>query len=97
AEGVTVAVLDTGIAYRDLRTAFLRSPDFASGQFVPGFDFVGRDRLPLDEKTGNGVGMTGLAYRAKLMPVRVLDAHGRGDATTIAKGIRYAIAHGADV
>jgi serine protease len=110
AEGVTVAVLDTGIAYRSDGPGFLRSPDFGSGQFSKGYDFVGRDRLPLDEnghgthvagtigeKTGNGVALTGLAYRAKLMPVRVLDAHGRGDATTIAKGIRFAVGHGAQV
>jgi serine protease len=110
AEGVTIAVLDTGIAYRDEGTAFLRSPDFASGQFTRGYDFVDRDRLPLDEnghgthvagtiaeKTDNGIALTGLAYRAKLMPVRVLDELGRGDATTIAKGIRYAVAHHAQV
>ena len=110
AEKVTVAILDTGVAYRADGTRFLRSPDFTSNQFVQGYDFVGRDRLPLDEnghgthvagtigeKTDNGIALTGLAYRAKLMPVRVLDAHGRGDATTIAKGIRFAVAHGAQV
>jgi serine protease len=109
-EGVTVAVLDTGIAYRSKGRKFLRSPDFSSGQFVKGYDFIGRDRLPLDEnghgthvagtiaeKTGNGVGLTGLAYRAKLMPVRVLSRHGVGHATTIAKGIRFAVAHHAQV
>jgi serine protease len=41
--------------------------------------------------------LTGLAYRARLMPVRVLDAQGRGDATTIAKGIRFAVTHHANV
>jgi serine protease len=110
AEGVIVAVLDTGIAYRALRPRFLRSPDFAAGQFVPGYDFVGHDSVPLDEnghgthvagtiaeKTNNGVGLVGLAYRAKLMPVRVLDRHGQGRADLIAKGIRFAVAHGADV
>lgn len=110
AEGVTVAVLDTGIAYRSLGKRFRRSPDFAAGQFVKGHDFVGGDRLPLDEnghgthvagtiaeKTNNGIGLTGLAYRAKLMPVRVLDAQGRGRADQIAKGIRFAVANGADV
>jgi serine protease len=110
AEGVTVAVLDTGIAYRAKGTHFRRSPDFAAGQFVKGYDFVGNDRLPLDEnghgthvagtigeKTNNGIGLTGLAFRAKLMPVRVLDAHGRGRADQIAKGIRFAVGHGADV
>ena len=110
AEGVVVAVLDTGIAYRDDGSDFLRSPDFAAGQFVKGYDFIDRDRLPLDEnghgthvagtiaeKTDNGIGLTGLAYRAKLMPVRVLDKHGRGRASDIAKGIRFAVAHRAQV
>lgn len=110
AAGVVVAVLDTGIAYRNYKGEFLRSPDFAAGQFVPGYDFVGHDRLPLDEnghgthvagtiaeKTDNGFGLTGLAYRAKLMPVRVLDRNGRGNAIQIAKGIRFAIANKAQV
>jgi len=110
AEGVTVAVLDTGVAYRDRGRRFRRSPDFAAGQFVKGRDFVDGDRLPLDEnghgthvagtiaeRTDNGIGLTGLAYRAKLMPVRVLDRQGRGDAASIARGIRYAVAHHAQV
>jgi len=110
AEGVTVAVLDTGIAYRAQGKRFRRSPDFTAGQFVRGHDFVDGDRLPLDEnghgthiagtiaeKTNNGIGLTGLAYRAKLMPVRVLDAQGRGRADEIAKGIHFAVANGADV
>jgi serine protease len=110
AEGVTVAVLDTGIAYRAYRKRFRHSPDFTASQFVKGYDFVDDDRLPLDEnghgthvagtiaeKTNNGIGLTGLAFRAKLMPVRVLDAHGRGRADEIAKGIRFATANGADV
>jgi len=110
AEGITVAVLDTGIAYRNLGNEFVASPDFAPGQFVKGYDFIDDDRLPLDEnghgthvagtigeKTDNAVAVTGLAYRAKLMPVRVLDKHGRGQATDIAKGIRFAVAHHAKV
>lgn len=110
AAGVVVAVLDTGIAYRSLGSRFRRSPDFGPRQFVPGFDFVGHDRIPLDEnghgthvagtiaeQTDNDVGLTGLAYRAKLMPVRVLNRAGRGNAVQIAKGIHYAIAHHAQV
>lgn len=110
AAGVVVAVLDSGVAYRSQGSRFLRSPDFGPGQFVPGYDFVGGDRVPLDEsghgthvagtigeKTGNGIGLTGLAYGAKLMPVRVLDREGLGNAFAIAKGIRFAVAHGAQV
>jgi serine protease len=110
AEGITVAVLDTGIAYRAKGADFRRSPDFTAGQFVKGYDLVDDDQLPLDEnghgthvagtiaeKTNNGIGLTGLAFRAKLMPVRVLDKHGRGQADEIAKGVRFAVANGADV
>jgi len=110
ARGITVAVLDTGVAYRSAGSRFRQSPDFTAKQFVPGYDFVDGDRMPLDEnghgthvagtiaeQTGNGIGLTGLAYRAKLMPVRVLDSHGRGDAADIARGIRFAVAHHAQV
>jgi serine protease len=110
AQGIRVAVLDTGIAYRAKGRRFRRSPDFGSGQFARGYDFVGNDRLPLDEnghgthvagtiaeKTNNGIALAGLAYRAKLMPVRVLDKNGSGQADDIAKGIRFAVNHRADV
>ncbi len=110
ARGIRIAVLDTGIAYRSKGGKFRRSPDFDSSQFLPGYDFVDHDRFPLDEnghgthvagtiaeRTDNGVALTGLAYGAKLMPVRVLDKHGRGDALDIVKGIRFAIHHHAQV
>ena len=110
AVGVVVAVLDSGIAYRSQGPRFRRSPDFGPGQFVRGYDFVDRDRAPLDEsghgthvagtigeKTDNEVGLTGLAYGAKLMPVRVLDGQGLGNAFDIARGIRFAVAHHAQV
>jgi serine protease len=107
--GVTVAVLDTGIAYEN-RGRFLRSPDFEASQFVSGHDFIADNHHPDDrnghgtfvagtiaEATNNGRGLTGLAYGVKVMPVRVLDASGEGDASTIAKGVRFAVSHGAKV
>jgi serine protease len=107
--GAVVAVLDTGVAY-DNRKRFRRSPDFARGDFVRGWDFVGNDRFPNDEnghgthvastigeRTGNAIGVTGLAYGARIMPVRVLDRFGAGDSVDITAGIRYAVRHGADV
>lgn len=115
AAGVTVAVLDTGIAlsarvHSPNTNRFPPSPDFSLNRFTAGYDFVDRDRFPFDEnghgthiagtigeQTNNGVGLAGLAYRAKLMPVRVLDRLGRGDALSIARGIRFAVDEGADV
>jgi len=108
-KGVVVAVLDSGVAYEN-RGHFRRSPDFSANQFVPGYDFVDNDAHPDDElghgtfvagtiaeKTNNGRALTGLAYGAKIMPVRVLDKLGEGDADTIGKGIRFAVKHGAQV
>lgn len=107
--GVTVAVLDTGVAYEN-RGRFRRSPDFAPASFVRGFDFVSLDGHPDDEnghgtfiasviaeQTGNARDATGLAYGARVMPLRVLDADGLGDAASIGRGIRYAARHGAKV
>ncbi len=107
--GVIVAVLDTGVAYAN-RVPFRRSPDFGQFQFVRGYDFVARNAYPNDrnghgtfvaatiaEETNNHVGLTGLAYGARIMPVRVLDAQGEGEASTIAEGIVFAVNHGAQV
>ena len=105
--GAIVAVLDTGVAYRD-RGRFRRAPDLRF--FVPGHDYVDGDRYPLDlnghgthvagtvaEGTNNRIGAAGIAYRARIMPVRTLDVLGNGDAVSVSRGIRYAVRHHADV
>jgi serine protease len=107
--GIRVAVLDTGVAYRNLGR-FRRSPDFAATTFVAPWDFVSKTPYPVDrnghgthvagtiaEATDNGIGVAGLAWGARIVPVRVLNSQGYGDAATIAKGIRYAVRHGARV
>src|SRR5205807_9406974 len=107
--GAVVAVLDTGVAYRTWHR-YRRSPDFAGTRFSAPYDFVAGNRYPLDrnghgtfvtgtiaEATNNGFGLTGLAYGASIMPVRILGADGTGDAGTISRGIRYAATHGAKV
>jgi serine protease len=100
--GVVVAVLDTGVAYSD-RGRFVRSPDLRGNRFVRGYDFVEDDAYPHDlnghgthvastiaETVDNGVGVTGLAFGAQIMPVRVLDRNGEGDSAAISRGIRFA-------
>ncbi len=108
-EGVTVAVLDTGVAYAN-RGRFRRSPDFSRYTFVKGHDFVARNAYPNDrnghgtfvastiaEATNNRYGLTGLAYAAHIMPVRVLNSQGEGEASTIAEGVMFAVRHHAQV
>lgn len=107
--GVKVAVLDTGVAYRNWG-AFRRSPDLGRTRFASPYDFVAGSRFALDrnghgthvtstiaESTNNGFGLTGIAYGATIIPVRVLDRYGNGDAATIARGIRYAANRGAKI
>ncbi len=109
AKGVVVAVLDTGVAYAN-HGRFRRSPDLVGTTFAKGYDFVDDDPYPDDhnghgthvastiaERTNNGIGLTGIAYDATIMPVRVLDSRGEGDAKVIAKGVRFATRHGADI
>ena len=107
--GVIVAVLDTGVAYAN-HPPYARSPDFSAGEFVSGYDFIAHTPFPFDrnghgtevagtiaERTNNHVGVTGLAYDAKLMPVRVLNSQGDGAAATIAHGIFFAVNHHAQI
>src|SRR5436190_18076444 len=107
--GVTIAVLDTGVAYKN-DGRYRRSPDLVGTRFVRGYDFVRHSPTPVDrnghgthvastiaEATNNGISLTGLAYNARIMPVRVLDSQGEGDAATIADGVRFAAKRGAQV
>jgi subtilisin family serine protease len=77
---------------------------------VHGYDFVDGDGTPQDlnghgthvagivgARGGNGVGGSGVAWRARLMTVRVLDAQARGTTTAVAQGIRYAVDNGARI
>jgi serine protease len=110
-DGTVVAVIDTGVAYRTAPgTPFVQTPDLALTSFVPGWDFVGRDDTPDDEhghgthvagtiaqSTNNAYGVAGVAPGASIMPLRVLDAQGRGRVADIADSIRWAADHGANV
>src|SRR6266404_2043441 len=100
-EGVTVAVIDTGIYPVD---------DLEPSRLVKGWNFVGHNDDARDDhahgthvagtvaqSTGNGKGVAGMAPRARLMPIKVLSAFGSGTSHDIAEGIRWAVDHGARV
>lgn len=100
-EGVTVAVIDTGVS---------NVPDLAETTFVEGYDFVG-DRTEASDDNGHGThvagtiaqstnnnyGVAGIAYNASIMPLKVLSAAGAGEVADIAEAIRFAADHGANV
>ncbi|MEV7276995.1 S8 family serine peptidase [Streptomyces sp. NPDC093111] len=100
-DDTVIAVVDTGVD--------LDHPDL-KGRLVDGYDFVDNDTEPKDlnghgthvagiaaAHTDNGVGVSGGAPGAKIMPVRVLGADGSGSDENITKGIVWAAQHGADV
>jgi subtilisin family serine protease len=77
---------------------------------VRGWDFVTNDNTPTDlhghgthvagtiaALGNNGVGVIGMAWGARIMPVRGLDAQGSGYVSDLAEAIVYAAENGADV
>ncbi|MCP2728059.1 S8 family peptidase [Limnofasciculus baicalensis] len=99
--GMTVAVIDTGIS---------PVPDLETTKFVRGYDFVNDQIDALDDNghgthvagtvaqsTNNGYGVTGVAYEASLMPLKVLSGSGSGTVSDIAESIKFAADNGADV
>jgi len=108
-EGVVVAVIDTGVAWKDSE-GVRRLPDMNGTEFVDGESFITGLPEGLDDHahgshvagtiaqtTNNGVGVVGVAHKAKIMPLKVLSKDGRGSVPGIANAIRYAADHGAHV
>jgi subtilisin family serine protease len=96
-----IAILDSGVDEGH--------PDLAA-KLVPGYDFVDNDADPHDLNghgthvagiaaavTDNGIGVAGMDWQARIMPIRVLDVEGGGFMATLAEGIGWAYTHGAKV
>ncbi|TCM44450.1 S8 family serine peptidase [Kribbella sp. VKM Ac-2568] len=97
----TVAVLDTGVD--------AGHPDLV-GRTVPGYNTINPGTTPNDDNfhgtfvsgiiaanTSNTEGIAGVAWNAKVMPVKVLDRDGSGSDADIVTGINWAVTHGARV
>jgi subtilisin family serine protease len=125
-QGVTVAVLDTGVDYNhiDLKENLWTNPgeiagngldddgngyiddihgwNFTSGgsSDVSDFDSHGTHVSGTIAAVNNGFGVTGVAYGAKVMPVKVVSDIFQNFVqfdVTLANGIRYAVQNGAKV
>jgi thermitase len=97
---VKIAVVDTGVTpIGDL-----------SGAVLPGYNFVSGNTTTADDgghgtivssliaaRGNNGKGMAGVCWSCKILPVKVLDSHGSGSASTVASGIVYAVNNGASI
>ena len=98
-QGVTVAVLDTGVSLYDI---IFNSRLTSSTTWK---DYIDGDILPHDsgsgQAKGHGTAAAGIvlqvAPKAKIMPIRVLDTHGVGDTDDIILAIDHAVSKGADV
>jgi serine protease len=100
-KGITVAIIDTGVS---------KVPDLEQTEFVKGYDFV-NDKVNADDDNGHGThvagtvaqstnnnyGVAGIAYEAKIMPLKVLSGSGGGTISDIAESIRFAADNGANI
>ena len=96
-EGVKVAVLDSGVNFNhiDLRDNF----DLSANEL--GYDFVSEDFLPEDvyghgthvagtlAAASNGFGIVGVAPKAQIVALRVLDENGEGTASRIIEALQW--------
>jgi len=98
--GVVVAVIDTGCD--------TQHPDIKNN-VVGGYDFI-KNKSEVIDRNGhgshvcgtiagedNGVGMVGVAPQAKILALKALNDNGSGRMDHIAKAIKYAADHGADI
>ena len=109
-EGVVVAVLDTGVNYNhnDIKNNMWEHPDFP----FHGWNFVNNTNNPMDDHILGGHGthvagtvagdgtsgsQTGVAPKAKIMALKVLNSFGGGSESNVWNALQFGIDYEADV
>ena len=108
-KGVTVAIIDTGVACFD-KGPFMKGTDLAGTRCTGGYNFVDDNDQAVDDHghgthvagtvaqtTNNAMGAAGMAFCASLMPIKVLSKGGFGTVANVAEGIRFAADNGAQI
>lgn len=96
-----IAILDTGV---DLTHVELVD------KLLKGIDLVNHSETPQDDnghgtriagiaaaESNNAIGISGVNWHAKILPVKVLDSIGNGSFSTLAQGIIWAVDHGSNI
>ena len=103
-QGVIVAVVDSGSGpHPDLAENLLPGRSFfgaVESQDGADIDASGHGSHVagiIASVANNGIGGSGVAPNAKILPIKVLDQAGQGDARDVAAGVRYAADNGAKV
>jgi len=98
-EGVTVAVLDTGcdLTHPDLKGAIKKSQSFVPREAVDDLNNHGTACCGIIGARRDGKGIIGIAPKCSLLVGKVLSNEGSGTMDSIAKGIDWAVAEGADI
>lgn len=102
--GVTVAVVDSGSGpHPDLAEnllpgrSFMNSIETQDGNDIDASGHGSHVAGIIAAAANNGIGGSGVAPNAKILPIKVLDQAGQGDARDVATGVRYAVDSGAQV
>ncbi|HWQ41932.1 MAG TPA: S8 family serine peptidase [Desulfosporosinus sp.] len=102
-QGVTIAIVDTGVAlnHPDLKDNLVLGYNAISGSEAQGAtkdnNGHGTHVAGIAAAERNGVGIIGVAYQAKIMPIKAMNSIGEGYDDAIAAGIVWAADHGAQI
>jgi len=101
--GVTIAIIDTGVDvnHPDLKNNLVQGYNAITGRTgdtsVQDNNGHGTHVAGIAAAALNGDGVVGVAYQAKIMPIKAMDRSGEGVDYVVADGIVWAVDHGAQI